>query len=157
MNSIIKRIWIPVICCVFFSYAEVKLPKLLSDGMILQRNEPIKIWGTSAVGKEITIQFLDQTFKTTSSNKGQWDITLPPMSHGGPYEMSIKGENEIVLKDILIGDVWLASGQSNMAFTMSKVSDLYAQEIANSSNQFIRQFKVPKTIQFNRPKADFFS
>ena len=157
MNLIIKGIWVTAMCSVFFTYAEVKLPKLLSDGMILQRNEPIKIWGTSAVGEEITIQFLEQTFKTISSNKGQWDITLPPMSHGGPYEMSIKGENEIVLKDILIGDVWLASGQSNMAFTMSKVSELYAQEITNSSNQFIRQFKVPKTIQFNRPKADFFS
>ncbi len=68
MNSIIKRIWIPVICCVFFSYAEVKLPKLLSDGMILQRNEPIKIWGTSAVGKEITIQFLEQTLHLLAGN-----------------------------------------------------------------------------------------
>ena len=156
MNSIIKGIWVTAMCSVFFTYAEVKLPLLLSDGMILQRNEPVKIWGSAKGGEEITVQFLAQTFKTVSSNKGQWEIILPPMSHGGPYEMSIEGDNKIVLKDILIGDVWLASGQSNMAFTMSKVSDRYAQDIANSSNQFIRQFKVPKTIQFNRPKADFF-
>lgn len=139
------------------NWAEVKLPKLLSDGMILQRNEPIKIWGSAAVGELVRIQFLNQSFETITQNNRQWEIIIPPMPYGGPYEMSIKGGNEIVLKDILIGDVWLASGQSNMAFTMSKVSELYAQEIANSSNQFIRQFKVPKTIQFNRPKADFFS
>ena len=155
MNSIINGIWVTAMCSVFFTYAEVKLPLLLSDGMILQRNEPVKIWGSAKGGEEITVQFLAQTFKTVSSNKGQWEIILPPMSHGGPYEMSIEGDNKIVLKDILIGDVWLASGQSNMAFTMSKVSDRYAQDIANSNNQFIRQFKVPKTIQFNRPKADF--
>ena len=102
MNSIIKGIWVIAMCSVVFTYAEVKLPLLLSDGMILQRNEPVKIWGSASVGEEITVQFLQQTFKTVSSNKGQWKITLPPMSHGGPYEMSIKGENEIVLKDILV-------------------------------------------------------
>ena len=134
-----------------------EITTFVKDGMILQRNEPVKIWGSAKRWRSNNCKILEQTFKTVSSDKGQWEIILPPMSHGGPFEMSIKGENEIVLKDILIGDVWLASGQSNMAFTMSKVSERYAQEIANSNNQFIRQFKVPKTIQFNRPKADFFS
>ena len=82
MNSIIKGIWVTAMCSVFFTYAEVKLPLLLSDGMILQRNESVKIWGSAKGGEEITVQFLAQTFKTVSSNKGQWEIILPPMSQG---------------------------------------------------------------------------
>ena len=134
--------------------AQVVLPKLISDGMILQRDAKLKIWGWSSPGESIAISFKNKTFKTVADNVGNWQLILPPQKAGGPFTMKIKGKNQINISDILIGDVWLCSGQSNMEHQMSLHSVLYADEIARANYKEIRQFKVPNTINFQQPQKD---
>lgn len=129
--------------------AEVKLPNLISDGMVLQRDRPIKIWGWASPDESIVVVFNQKTFEVKTSHTNKWEIVLPAMPAGGPYIMSIHGSNIITIKDILIGDVWLCSGQSNMEYTMNRSKEMYKQEIANSENPKIRQFLVRNTIDFN--------
>ena len=93
------------------SYGKVKLPKLISDGMVLQRNTEIRIWGWASVGEEVTIHFIDSEYKTLSDKEGNWSVNLPKLTAGGPFEMQIMGSNSIVLHDVMIGDVWVCSGQ----------------------------------------------
>ena len=134
--------------------AEVTLPKLISDGMVLQRNTELKIWGWAAVSEIVRVQFLDSTYSTTADNRGDWAVLLSPQEAGGPYQMIIDAGNSITISDILIGDVWICSGQSNMETTMERVSPLYETEIANAENAFIRYFEVPKKYDFNQPHTD---
>ena len=81
--------------------AKVKLPALVSDGMILQRNMPLKIWGSADAGEKVNVKFLNKTYTPLADKSGNWNIMLPELKAGGPYVMTI---NEITLKDILIGD-----------------------------------------------------
>jgi sialate O-acetylesterase len=135
-------------------YANVKLPRLLSDGMVLQRNHKIPVWGWASSGEAITVLFRDHKYTTITDSDGNWSIQLNKGNAGGPFSMKIKGENEIVLNDILVGDVWVCSGQSNMEFWMDRVKKEYASEIAASENPMIRQFKVEPVYDFNAPKND---
>ena len=96
------------------SFAQVKLPRLVRDSMILQRDTKIKIWGWSSPNEKIKINFNKKNFKTKADANGNWLVSLPAMKAGGPYTMNIDANNHIALKDILIGDVWLCGGQSNM-------------------------------------------
>ena len=129
------------------SNAKVSLPHFFSNNMVLQRDKPIKVWGNATAKEQITISF-NGTNKTVEAGKhGNWEIELPSMSYGGPFEMVIKGEeNTVTFKNILIGDVWLCSGQSNMEFNLNGA--LSGKEaIQNSTNSNIRLLTVPKTIQ----------
>ncbi|MCX2680239.1 beta galactosidase jelly roll domain-containing protein [Galbibacter sp. EGI 63066] len=137
--------------------ADVKLPKLISDGMVLQHDTELKIWGWADPDEEIEMGFKGKIYQTTASADGNWSIILPEMEAGGPYEMSIKGNNSIIVQNILIGDVWLCSGQSNMELPMYRVSPLYEKEIAEADNDQIRYFEVPKTYDFNTPFVDLSS
>ncbi|PTT32959.1 sialate O-acetylesterase [Chryseobacterium sp. HMWF028] len=132
-------------------YAKVKLPALVSDGMILQRNQDLKIWGYADAGEKITIKFINKTYNATADQNGNWALMLPKLNAGGPYTMTI---NEITLKDILIGDVWVASGQSNMELPMRRLTPLYENEIKNVDNQNIRFFTVPQKYNFKAPQND---
>jgi sialate O-acetylesterase len=132
-------------------HAKVKLPALVSDGMILQRNQDLKIWGYADAGEKITIKFINKTYNTTAGQNGNWTLMLPKLNAGGPYIMTI---NEITLKDILIGDVWVASGQSNMELPMRRLTPLYENEIKNANNQNIRFFTVPQKYNFKAPQND---
>lgn len=119
--------------------AQITLPKILSDHMVLQRDLPIHVWGMANPGDPVTVSFRGDTRSATASRLGRWSVYLKPCAAGGPYEMTIHGEgpNEarpaITLKDVLVGDVWLASGQSNMEFELRKAatasSDLPHAEI----------------------------
>lgn len=133
--------------------AEVKLPKLISDGMVLQRQSDVKIWGWAGTNEKIAVQFIGKTYQTEADASGKWNIVLPPLKAGGPYDMTITGKNTIVIKNILVGDVWLCSGQSNMELTMKRVSPRYPEEIKNAGNKFIRYFAVPKTYNFQGPQS----
>ena len=135
-------------CFFLKTNANVRLPKLISDGMIVQRNIEIPVWGWASVGEKISINFRGDTFVTTCDKNGKWRINLPASKVGGPFDMIIRGNNKIIIKDILIGDVWICSGQSNMAFKMAVVKDKYALEIANSANPNIRQFEVMRNTSF---------
>jgi sialate O-acetylesterase len=133
---------------------EVRLPKLVSDGMILQRETPVKIWGWASVGEKVTLHFNNQSFETVASAIGNWEIILPPQKAGGPFEMQFIADNQITLKNILFGDVWLCSGQSNMELPMRRVATLYQNEIDSSENPFIREFIVPVKWYYIAPQQE---
>jgi sialate O-acetylesterase len=129
--------------------AEVRLPHLLSDHAVLQRESPIHIWGWAEAGEQIKVSFHAQTVKTTTDQNGTWSILLKPESAGGPYTLQVSGsktENPVTREDILVGDVWVASGQSNMGFPLKgggpsaplKDGD---KEIADSNQPQIRLFR----------------
>lgn len=131
--------------------ASVKLPALISDGMVLQRNTDLKLWGWASKNEGIEISFLNKLYKTTADSNGKWTITLPPQAAGGPYQMQI---NDILIKDILIGDVWLCSGQSNMEIPIRRVLDLYKDEVSQINNPYIRHLKTPLTYNFSEVNDD---
>jgi sialate O-acetylesterase len=133
----------------------VKLPKLISDGMILQRDAKVKIWGWASPGEKITIHFINSIYNTAANENGEWEVLLPELKAGGPFTMNINASNSISINDILIGDVWVCSGQSNMGFPLGAVANVYPDEINNSDNKFIRQFLVPVNFNFNNPEKDF--
>ena len=128
---------------VMSSFAQVKLPQLIRDSMVLQRDKKINVWGWASTGEKISVRFNGKTYKTTTNNDGKWMMQLAPMEAGGPYTMEVDGKNKITLHEILIGDVWLCSGQSNMVHQMKLHSVRYADEIANSSYPEIRHFWIP--------------
>lgn len=129
-----------LVCFAFGVSAKIKLPKVVSSGMVLQRNEPVNIWGWADEGENVTVTFNGKKYQVTTPASKKWIITLPATKEGEAYEMTIEGTNKIVLNDILFGDVFLCSGQSNMEFRMARVKGKYAKEIAESSNTNIRQF-----------------
>lgn len=131
--------------------AKVRLPALVSDGMILQRNQKLKIWGYADAGEKVYIKFLNKTYSATADNSGNWNIMLPELKAGGPFVMTI---NDITLKDILIGDVWVASGQSNMELPMRRLKPLYGEEMKTVNNQNIRFFTVPQKYNFKAAQND---
>lgn len=152
------------LCGTVMVRAKVKLPALISDGMVLQREQTIKVWGTADAGESIQVRFTKDTFPTSTTNKklkdiytatanadGQWSITLPSMKAGGPYSMLI---NDIEIRNILVGDVWLCSGQSNMELPISRVTDMFADEIAGYNNEKIRHIIIPKVYNFHTPQED---
>ena len=134
--------------------AQIKLPKLISDGMILQRDTKIKIWGWAAANEDVIVSFKKKTYTTSANKNGEWEVKLPKQKSGGPYTMNISASNFIEINDIYFGDVWIASGQSNMSFEMQKVAKHYKSELKNSTNSKIRQFLIPKTPNFKAPQQD---
>jgi sialate O-acetylesterase len=136
------------------AFCSVRLPHLVSDGMVLQRDTAVKIWGWAADGEKVTISFTGKTYTAVADSDGKWVVTLSPSKAGGPYSMEINAENHITLKNILIGDVWICSGQSNMELSMERVKDKYPDVIAHSDNPSIRQFIVPDKYNFQTPQED---
>ncbi len=134
--------------------AQVRLPRLVSSGMVLQRDQPVRLWGWARVGEAVAVAFQGKTYRATTGPDGQWRVALPALKAGGPYELTIEARNRLVLKDILVGDVWLCAGQSNMELPMRRVRDKYPPVIAQATNPRIRQFDVPMRYDFNRPQAD---
>ncbi len=130
------------------AYANVRLPNLLSDHMILQRDVNLKIWGWADPGESVTVTLKDQTKTTQADKSGNWELILQPLAAGGPFQLTVKGKNALVLKDILVGDVWVASGQSNMEWTMAACKDRYQTDIANSANPQIRLLDVKNKISY---------
>lgn len=137
--------------------AQVRLPRIISDGMVLQRNDSARIWGWASPHEPIRLIFLQHTYQTRADAEGRWQIRLRPAPAGGPYAMEIDGKNHITLHDIYIGDVWLCSGQSNMQLPMRRVEPRYAHLIAQVHQPEIRQFLVPMQMNFQRPDTDLSS
>jgi len=135
-------------------HAQVRLPRLVRDSMILQRDTKINIWGWAAKNEKINIKFNSKSYKTTTGSDGKWLIQLPPMKPGGPYTMDIAGSNKLSLKEILIGDVWICSGQSNMVHQMNIHDVTYAKDIAEANNPQIRHFWIPTLTNLQGPQDD---
>lgn len=134
--------------------AQVRLPRLVSNGMVLQRDAPVRIWGWAKPGEAVSVAFQGKTYRATTGADSQWRVQLPAMKAGGPYELKIDASNHLVLKDVLLGDVWFCAGQSNMELPMRRVRDKYPQEVATANNPRIRQFDVPMRYDFRGPKND---
>ncbi|GHT80163.1 9-O-acetylesterase [Bacteroidia bacterium] len=148
---------IVLLLCLAFSLvagAEVRLPQLVSDGMVLQRNAPVKIWGWAAPQEKVSIQFLKAKHQVIANEKGEWEVTLKELPAGGPYSMTIQASNTLTVKDILVGDVWICSGQSNMETPISRVMSMFGDEINQYSNPNIHYVKIPLTYNFHAPQAD---
>lgn len=126
--------------------ANVTLPNIFGDNMVLQRNSEVKIWGWANPKEAIKLvsSWNNQEYKVVANNQAQWELHIKTPEAGGPYSISIKGYNEVILKNILIGEVWLCSGQSNMEMSVSWGIDNGDEEMNKATNPNIRFFTVPK-------------
>jgi sialate O-acetylesterase len=122
--------------------ADVRLHALFSDNMVLQRDAPVPVWGWADEGEEVTVRFALQTVKTVARN-GRWMVHLDRLNGGGPTELRVSGKNTVVLRNVLVGEVWVASGQSNMEWLMRATLNA-PSEVAAAANPKVRLFTVPK-------------
>ena len=136
-----------------FIQAQTSVASIFSDNMVLQQNVKIPIWGFAKANETITIKFHNQTKKTVANKDGKWSVYLDNESAGGPFLLSIKGKTKIEIKNVLVGEVWLCSGQSNMEWTVGQ-SNNAKEEIANANFPTIRHIKIPKEIN-SIPNSDF--
>jgi sialate O-acetylesterase len=134
------------------SNANVKMPLIFSDGMVLQRDKQIPVWGFADANENIEIHFNKQIKKTTADKNGKWTVNLNAEKAGGPFELIIIGKNKITIKNVLIGEVWICSGQSNMEFQVFKTMNAQ-KEIADANYPMIRHFGVAQDLS-GTPKDD---
>lgn len=126
--------------------AEVVMPAIFANHMVIQRDQPVNIWGWADRGETVEVTFNGQKKRAKAGKDGKWQVQLKAMTHGGPYEMVVKGKkNTVTLTNILIGEVWLCSGQSNMEWTVAN-SNAAAQEIAEANYPLIRSFNVKREM-----------
>ncbi len=129
----------------FTCFSQVTVPPIFGSNMVLQQGIEIPVWGWASKGEKVTVT-LDKNTATVKANKnGKWMVKLPKMNNGGPYKMTIKGKNALSMENILIGDVWVCSGQSNMEFKVSSTKNS-AVEIAAANFPTIRLFSVKKRV-----------
>ena len=123
--------------------ADVTLPEVISNNMVLQKDIPLPIWGWAEAGEEVSVTLGESSVKATADAAGQWKVTLPAIqTAGGPHEMTVKGKNEIKVSNILVGEVWAGSGQSNMQWAVQQSSN-GQEEIKNANFPKIRLFIIP--------------
>src|SRR5271157_6113426 len=157
---------ITVFCCCAFMLgglglrAEVKLPSLLSDGLVLQQGMKVNIWGTADPGERVTVTLGNRQASGVADSVGQWKVKLGPLNAGGPFTMTIAGKNAITLHDVLVGEVWVCSGQSNMEMPVGTNAQgwsgavvNYQDEMAHADNPMLRLFTVQKAVA-GRPQRD---
>ena len=135
--------------------AQIKLPHIFGDNMVLQREKPIAVWGWAKAKEKVTIKFHDQTKTTVADKTGKWSVKLDAEKAGGPYALTVSGKNSVTLTNILVGEVWICSGQSNMEWPVRMASNA-AQEIAQANYPQIRHIKIPNVVA-STPQADFAS
>ncbi|MBQ6548810.1 MAG: sialate O-acetylesterase [Prevotella sp.] len=137
--------------CASLMEAKVTLPQLFQSGMVLQRGKVIPVWGKADAGEVVTIQFNKKQYTVTADAEGKWRIDLPKMKAGGPYQLTV---GELVIDNVMIGDVWLLSGQSNIDVHIERVYPQYAQEVDNYENDQIRLFRVQNDIDTHGVRDD---
>ena len=142
--------------CLFISVtlsAQLHTANIFTSQQVLQRDKAVPVWGWANKNEKITVQFNGQTISAKANAEGKWMINLKPMPAGGPYNMRIISKKDtVVLNDIMIGDVWICSGQSNMEFQVKNVYNA-KEEIANATNVPVRQFKVATQVAL-QPQDD---
>jgi sialate O-acetylesterase len=162
LRSFLFLAWLP---CAALS-AQVTIPRILTSHMVIQRDLPVHIWGLAAPGQEVAVSFRGETRGTEANTLGRWSVYLKPGPAGGPFQLTVIGikvestaangpaEKPITLDDVMVGDIWVASGQSNMEFEMRKASTA-AQDLPNSSNATIRLLMIKKkAVDFPQDDAD---
>lgn len=144
------------ILCSLQLHAEVKLPAIFSDHMVIQRDVEAPVWGWAEPGEDVSVSFGRDTKRTKADKDGKWSLKLSKLDASAkPHDLTIKGTNEITLKNVLVGDVWICSGQSNMEWPL-KASTKTPNEVAASqkNNKQLRLFRIPKHIKSPEPAAD---
>jgi len=135
------------------SKADVRLPKIFSNNMILQREQPARFWGWASKNEKVKVELAGKTIISKAKNDGTWQVEFPAFQAGGPYTISISGEkNKIVLENVLFGDIWVCSGQSNMEFMLKQAKNSES-EISNANYDKIRLLKISRASA-NLPKTD---
>ena len=137
--------------CLSVADAKVTMPKLFQSGMVVQRGKLIPVWGHADVGETVTVRFNKKVYQTTADADGRWRVDLPKMKAGGPYQLTV---NDQTIDNILVGDVWLLSGQSNIDVTIERVYPQYTQEIDKYENSQIRLFRVQNETSTHGVKED---
>jgi sialate O-acetylesterase len=125
-------------------HAEVKPNPLFTDGAVLQRGQPVPVWGTAKDGEKVTVEFENQKVTTTAAD-GRWSVEMKPLKEGGPFTMKITGDNTVTLNNLLVGEVWVCSGQSNMEWPFSR-SHNAKEEGPKANFPEIRMFTVKRTV-----------
>jgi sialate O-acetylesterase len=141
-----------ILVSVIHVFATVKVARIFSNNIVLQRDMNAPIWGTANSGEEITVTIDGLSLTTRADTEGHWSVRLPAFKAGGPYTLSVKGENTITFSDVLFGDVWVASGQSNMAWSLQN-SNNAQEEVSNANYPSLRLFDVKRRVG-KAPKAD---
>lgn len=125
-------------------FAEVRLPSCVSDHMVLQRDLAVPIWGWADAGETVTVTMADRSQSTTADGDGRWSVRLKKLSAGGPHTLRVTGSNTITIDDVLVGEVWVCSGQSNMAMAVRSSANA-EEEIASANYPQIRMFTAQRT------------
>lgn len=154
MKTLLNCLCVFGLLAVGYAAADVSLPRLVSDGAVLQRDKPIVLWGWADEGEQVSVTLGKQTLSTKAQG-GRWQVTFKPLPAGGPYRINIQGNNHLHLNNVLIGDVWVAAGQSNMELPLKRVNYQYPDVIPATRLPNIREFNVPVVYHFKGPLDDF--
>src|ERR1043166_6124584 len=132
--------------------ADVKLPALIGDNMVVQQGVPVRVWGWAEAGEQVTVSMAGKSAEAKADAKGRWEARIGPFKAGGPFEMTIAGKNTIVLRNVLVGEVWVGSGQSNMEWPLQNAAH-GADEVARADHPEIHLFTVTKATALE-PRDD---
>ena len=124
--------------------AEVRLPAIFGDHMVLQQKTPLRVWGWAGVGEGVTVTLGGDSAQATADAQCRWRVNLPARPAGGPFDLEVKGQNTVTLHDVMIGEVWLCSGQSNMQWEVNRVQN-FTQELPAANHPLLRLFNIPRT------------
>lgn len=146
----------PLICglSAIPAQADVSVSRLISDGAVFQRDKPITIWGWADEGEAVTVKFAGKE-KTTVAKEGAWSVQFPALKAGGDYQLVVTGKNTLTRNNIVMGDVWIASGQSNIELPLHRLRYQYPDVISSTNQPLIREFNVPVAYAFKGPQKDF--
>lgn len=137
--------------------AQLRLPRLISDGMVLQRDQSLRLWGWASPQEKVSLLFKNKQYKTQADATGKWEIRLPAQPAGGPFDLLFRGKNEVKVSNVLFGDVWICAGQSNMVIPMERVKEKYLEDIASANYPEIRLFFVVTLTDLQKKRDDFSS
>lgn len=154
MSGHTTNIFILILLLAFFNVAnaEVRLPAIIGDNMVLQQGVKVRIWGNAKPGERVTVSMKDKSASTVTDAHGQWQVWLDPLKAGGPFELTVKGDNVLTIRNVLAGEVWLCSGQSNMEWPLVNTVG-GAEAVAHANYPEIRLFTVTKNTSAT-PLAD---
>jgi sialate O-acetylesterase len=138
-------LWLAILLPVAAARADVKLPAVFGDHMVVQQQMPVTVWGWADPGEKVSVKLADRAAAVTAGGDGKWRATLDPVSAGGPFELSVAGKNNITLKNVLVGEVWICSGQSNMEWSVLRSANPQ-EEAAAAEYPRIRLFTVAKNV-----------
>jgi len=130
------------------TFADVRLPAVIGNNMVIQEGIEVPVWGWAEPGEKVRVKLDQQKARAAADGKGKWMVKIGPFKAGGPFEMTIKGKNTITVRNIMVGEVWICSGQSNMQWSLDRAADA-EQEIAAANYPSVRLFTVERNVAGN--------